>query len=336
MPLVNSSYLRHLIITLLGVFLFSCTALSQTFDINVDPTDDITITAQPGEWKEATNNPSAYGYNNQLKCKSMWGQYYVQIKAGGNLTSSGKPDIPFSKLKYMCTYVNFYDGSLGRSNEGAGTKYNYQSYADFSNSYANVYLAAVSESQETSDEVQPQFKYAVIVPDDQPPGVYDGMIYYKILDVLGGSSKEKSVNVRVTVTNLFQLSIDRGTVDFETLLPGQEKENVPAEGVIVTAKTNMGNPWHLKISDSSPLTSGPNMIPNSNFYWYGWTDGTGRWYGTGEDNLSPVPQLVYSSGAGESNNLPDGTFNHLKFRLKVPQKQRPGKYISTIKLTLTE
>ena len=154
--------------------------------------------------------------------------------------------------------------------------------------------------------------------------------------MIGGPTKTLTCQVQVTIDNYFRLSVDRGSIDFEKMKPGEAKDNIPVEGVIVTGKTNVGNPWYLKISNDSPLSSGPYIILNSNFIWYGWTDGSGTWYGNGTDQMSLTPMLVYSSGAGEGNNLPDGTKNHIKFKLTIPKGQPGGKYFSNIKLTMTE
>jgi hypothetical protein len=182
---------------------------------------------------------------------------------------------------------------------------------------------------------QIQFKYAVQVPNDQPAGTYNGTINYEI-DQVGGATVTGSANIQVIVGNYFRLSTDRGTADFETMKPGQTKDNVPVEGIIITSKTNTGNPWFLKISDNSPLSAGPYIIPNSNLIWYGWTDGKGTWYGNGTNAVTLVPELMYASGAAETNNLPNGTNNHLKMKLTIPPGQPGGKYLSTIQLTMTE
>jgi hypothetical protein len=213
-------------------------------------------------------------------------------------------------------------------------------YAPFPTIYTDLYFANPTLEADGGDDgkfVEIQLKFAVQVPDDQPPGDYTATVDYQMYDPDGfPPANTESFTVTVHVSPMFQLYIDRGTIDFEEMLPGHEKENVPVEGIIVKTKSNTNNPWFLKISNDSPLTSGPNIIPNENFKWYGWTDGSGRWYGTGEDAVSLIPQLVYSSGAGEEHNIPDGTDNHFKFKLKVPPKQKPGKYISRVRLTLTE
>jgi len=266
--------------------------------------------------------------------------YTLRIKISGDLTS-GSHTIPYSSLRYMYTYGRNITFGI----TAPGTKLNYAKYRDFSTSYQDVYISGSTAGGGTyevppisgfpADKIRDwehQFKYAIQVPNNTYPGVYTATITYRA-DPAG---TERTADISVTVGDYFRLSIDRGTIDFENMSPGTTKDNVPVEGVIVTAKTNTGRPWFLKISNDSPLSSGPYMIPNSNFIWYGWTDGSGTWYGNGTDTMNFVPSLVYSSSPTEMNNLPDGTGNHLKFKLTIPRGQPGGKYLSNVKLTLTE
>jgi spore coat protein U-like protein len=140
----------------------------------------------------------------------------------------------------------------------------------------------------------------------------------------------------VTVSSVFELSIDQGVIDFGRMRPGDVKWNIPSSGITVTARTNNGKPWYLKVSAATPFSFGSYMIPYSKFVWTGWTDGAGRWYGTGNNFMTPTPSLVYASGLGEENNLPNGTNNHFKFKLTVPENQAPGVYTTTVKFTMTE
>ena len=298
---------------------------------NTNGNPPLTITGVlPSDFKENETVVTGFGsYSNRVFCRGLGGvfQYRVSIYLDGNLIS-GTNSIPASSLKYMFTYTN-----------GIGTKYNYQKYVDFSTTPADVYLSGpvTIESifpENASAERELQFKYAIQVPNNQPPGTYTANITYKGEE--GGVSSTRTAQISVTVGSYFRLSVDRGSVDFEKMKPGETKDNVPVEGVIVAGKTNTGNPWYLKISNDSPLSSGPYVIPNTNFIWYGWTDGAGTWYGTGTNQLTFVPDLVYSSSANESNNMPNGTNNHLKFKLTIPKGLPGGKYLSNVKLTLTE
>ena len=149
-------------------------------------------------------------------------------------------------------------------------------------------------------------------------------------------SASQQTTFTVTVSSIFELSIDQGMIDFGRMKPGETKWNVPPSAVNVVSKTNSGKPWYLKVSDSAPFNSAENTIPNNNFYWNGWTDGAGKWYGTANDQVSTAPNIVYGSGIGEENNLPNGTANHFKFKLAVPPSQAPGFYMTTVKFTMTE
>ena len=133
----------------------------------------------------------------------------------------------------------------------------------------------------------------------------------------------------VTVASIFELTIDQGVIDFEKMKPGEVKENMPSSGITLTSRTNSGKPWFVKVSNISPFSSGSSVIPNSNFSWSGWSDGSGRWFGSGNNGMTMTPVLAYSSGGGEENNMPAGTNNHFRFRLVVPENQEPGKYMTT-------
>ncbi|MFH1709670.1 MAG: hypothetical protein ABH860_01195 [bacterium] len=284
----------------------------------------------PSDFKENGEIVTVDGsYSNRVFCRGQnLRQYRASIRLNGDLIS-GVNTIPAANLKYMLTYTN-----------GIGTVYNYQKYVDFSTAPNTVYLSGpvTIESpspEQDSAERELQFKYAVQVPNDQLPGTYTANIEYSGEEI-GGTSVTRTAQISVTVGNYFRLSVDRSSIDFEKMKPGDVKDNVPVEGVIVTSKTNTGNHWYLKISNDSPLSSGPYVIPNSNFIWHGWTDGAGVWCGDGTNQMTFVPELVYSSGITEGNNLPNGTNNHLKFKLSIPKGQPGGKYLSTVKLTMTE
>lgn len=289
--------------------------------------------ALPGDFKEDKEVVTGFGsYSNRALCRGLnLLQYRVSISLDGPLMS-GVNSIPVSDLKYMLTYTG-----------GTGTKYNFQKYVSFSLVPNPVYLSngtfeSISPEPNPAPpgtDVELQFLYAVQVPDNQPAGIYTANIIYTGEEI-GGVTRTRTTPISVTVGSFFRLSVDRGSADFETMKPGQVKDNVPREGIIVTSKTNTGNPWYLKIANDNPLSSGPYVIPDSNLIWYGWTDGKGTWYGNGNNAITLVPDLMYASGATEVNNLPDGTNNHLKFKLTIPSGQPGGKYLSNVVLTMTE
>ena len=305
--------------------------VSTTWSGNNTNGDPLTITGVlPSDFKENETVITGFGsYSNRVLCRGLNArQYRVSIYLDSNLTS-GTNTIPASSLKYMLTYTN-----------GIGTIYNYQKYVGFSLAPNAIYLSGpvTIESplpEDAGAERELQLKFAIQVPNDQAPGTYTANITYLGEDI-GGTSSTRTAQISVTIGSYFRLSVDRGSIDFEKMRPGEVKDNAPGEGVIITGKSNTGNPWYLKISNDSPLSSGPYVIPNSNLIWYGWTDGAGTWYGTGNNQMTLVPELMYASAPTEYNNMPDGTNNHLKFKLTVPKGQPGGKYLSNVKVTFTE
>ncbi len=153
------------------------------------------------------------------------------------------------------------------------------------------------------------------------------------------ASQSSVVQVMVNVKSIFELSVDRSIVDFKAMAAKEEKNDQPdGEGVKVTVKTNNGRPWFLKISDLSELSSGTDVIPNSQFTWSGYRSKTakGTWFGNGRNPFSLTPALAYSSAPTEYNNYPSGTDAFFKFGVKIPDKQNSGVYRTVIAFTLTE
>jgi len=150
------------------------------------------------------------------------------------------------------------------------------------------------------------------------------------------ATTSQNVGVTLSVNTSISMDLDIRLVDFERMVPGEVKLDVPPQGLLVTCKSNNPNaPWYLKISSTGPLSYGPYTIPDSDFYWYGWTDGNGTWYGTGDNNLTSAPILAYASPTA-GLNLPEGTVCHFKFKLAVPKDQEPGQYMTTVQFTMTE
>ena len=142
--------------------------------------------------------------------------------------------------------------------------------------------------------------------------------------------------VSVTVDPVFELTLDQGFIRFDHMRPGEVKWNIPYNALAATAKTNNQKSWTLMISAATELTSGADLIPNDRFYWYGWSDGQGTYYGTKENSFTTTPVVAYSSTGAEGANLPSGTKNYFKFKLDIPKNQPPGVYSTTVKLTISE
>ena len=146
----------------------------------------------------------------------------------------------------------------------------------------------------------------------------------------------QNATVTVKVNPIFSISIDRDDIDFGVMKPGQNKYDIPATGIKVNVQSNSGNPWFLRINDTDDLSSGSAFISNYNFFWYGWAEGSGSWYGTGKDRMTTTPVVAYASTNAEGLNMPNGTNCYFKFKLKVPHKQVGGRYETTVQFTITE
>lgn len=150
-----------------------------------------------------------------------------------------------------------------------------------------------------------------------------------------GSASATAV-ATVHVESVFSIELNRSDVDFESMRPGELKYDIPASGIKVTTKSNTGNKWYLLINSLSELRDGDKYIDNKYFKWYGWSEGKGKWVGTGEDSMELTPQLAYESTQEEGLSYPDGVPNYFKFKIAIPKSQQPGNYQSTIRFTITE
>ena len=142
--------------------------------------------------------------------------------------------------------------------------------------------------------------------------------------------------VKVEVKSIFKMSLDRADINFRDMLPGQTRENIPETGIKVTSYSNTGRQWFIKLNTVSDLRDGERTIDSKYFQWYGWTEGKGKWTGTGGDVFKQTPALAYISDSSEYVNLPNGVDNYFKFRLTVPQNQVAGFYETIVQFTMTE
>lgn len=141
---------------------------------------------------------------------------------------------------------------------------------------------------------------------------------------------------KVHVESIFSIELNRTDIDFESISPGGTKYDIPSTGIKVTTKTNTGRPWCLSINALSNLQADDKYIDNQNFQWYGWTEGKGSWKGQKENAMELTPVTVYASSLEEGVNYPEGTHNYFKFKLTIPNNQKPGDYRSIIRFTITE
>jgi hypothetical protein len=144
-----------------------------------------------------------------------------------------------------------------------------------------------------------------------------------------------SITVTVLVQGSFNLIVNSDSFDFARLAPGQTGEMDRSDGITVTGASSGGNPWYLKVATVKPLTSGTNYIPNENFTWYGTSEGTGAWYGSGEKTFADTANTAYVSSVSESEQI-NKVVNKFKFRLHAPEDTKPGNYTTTVMFTMTE
>jgi hypothetical protein len=164
----------------------------------------------------------------------------------------------------------------------------------------------------------------------------------------------------VTVSPIFELSIDTNSIPFGSVKPGEFKELTkgPQSGTNnywnqATCKANTGNKWYLKIQATGPLISGSNQMNVSVCKWLStyagiWVDADSASYDLSDGlNHSPTggyvdftqsPELVYTSGLDPDYNdtVSEGTQVQFQYAIQPPSDQLPGNYTSTIRFTLTE
>ncbi len=161
------------------------------------------------------------------------------------------------------------------------------------------------------------------------------LLLSSVAPVFADSATQLAI-AKVTVDTVFELSLDRTDIDFGQMSPGEVKNDIPASGIKVISKSNSGKKWYLRVNAIDKLRDGDQAIDNSHFFWYGWSEGKGRWAGTGNDMFSTLPMLAYESSSEEGINLPLGTKNVFKFKLDVPPDQKAGRYETVVRFTLTE
>ena len=164
-------------------------------------------------------------------------------------------------------------------------------------------------------------------------------------------SDTKTAAVSATVTSVFSVAIYPNTVEFGNVQPGEWKELKTAAGNYhneVVCKSNSGQTWYVKVKVDRALTAGTNTIPVGNFNWncgwFGSKNGAGGTQGSGvfaNPTTGWVPfttanNLVYTCGANEKSNLPNGNGGTFSYALQVPDAQPIGTYTATITYTMTE
>jgi len=162
-------------------------------------------------------------------------------------------------------------------------------------------------------------------------------------------SDTKTAAVSATVTPLFSVSVSLNTIDFGSVQAGSWAELKTAGGSYhneVVCKSNNGQTWYIKIKVDHALTSGSNAIPLANFKWMcAYVGSKNPPYAAGTGTLAnaiayisfiTTDALVYTCGADEKSNFPNGIGAQFNYGLSVPDTQPAGSYTATVTYTMTE
>lgn len=162
-------------------------------------------------------------------------------------------------------------------------------------------------------------------------------------------SDTKTAAVSVTVTPLFSVAVSLSTINFGSAQAGSWTELKTAGGSYhneVVCKSNNGQTWYIKIKVDHALTSGTDTIPLANFQWMcAYVGSKNAPYGAGTGTLANtvayIPfttsdALVYTCGASEKSNLPNGIGAQFNYGLSLPDTQPAGSYTATVTYTMTE
>lgn len=135
---------------------------------------------------------------------------------------------------------------------------------------------------------------------------------------------------------VFSISLDAASVNFGSIVPGSASElGAGGHHNEVTAASDGGVAYYIKIYDTAPLACVSFTIPNSNFEWLAsYMDGQGVLAAGAYQAFSTSPALAYSAAGNDLT----GTPVHVRFRYKltVPGAQGAGFYTTTVVYLLTE
>ena len=135
------------------------------------------------------------------------------------------------------------------------------------------------------------------------------------------------------------LSTDHRPIVFGLMQLDEEKTVSEAgnyQNELTCSSTNHRS-WYLKIHLLQPFSSGSAVIPPEQLSWQATVVGGGQGALVLPNEFTPfrlMPDLVYSSGAGENGG--DQVKIQFRYRLRLPSQQRSGAYHTMIRFTLME
>jgi hypothetical protein len=195
----------------------------------------------------------------------------------------------------------------------------------------------------TGSPINFNLRFYVDVPMSQASGVYSTVMEVKMKDTITNQEVLAYLDVSVNVRARFALSVSSGgggsvsggggygrlSVSTSSLIFGKVEPGRTTERkeLYITCSTNNNNPWSVSIHAISELTSESYTIPNDNFRWYD-SQGVVR-------SMVTTPYTFYVSSPDEYiTTLPVELC--LGFEVNVPPTQPPGRYTTTLLLTMTE
>lgn len=140
----------------------------------------------------------------------------------------------------------------------------------------------------------------------------------------------------VVVGTAFSLNLDKTSLDFGLLNPGERIELYSAGYYHqLTGLSNNKKNWVLKIAMPADFAGpGGALMSKASFKWQlFWTNGSGikkeGWEGLGDD-----PQVIYTSGPADSQG--EEIYIQLRYALDVPENIPSGNYSTILVYTMTE
>jgi len=146
----------------------------------------------------------------------------------------------------------------------------------------------------------------------------------------------QDVIASVVVGSTFKLTLDRATLDFGSIKPGERVELYPAEPFHqITCISNNKKNWYLKISVPADINGpGGQSLPKDRLKWQiFWTNGSGV-KKEGWESLQDKTTVVYTSGPLDSQG--DEVNIKLRYALDVPGNAPAGHYTAVLIYTITE
>lgn len=161
------------------------------------------------------------------------------------------------------------------------------------------------------------------------------LVYFVILPgaVYSSSPPNRFLEATVEVNRVFQISLPTQTtrIDFGKIDPGSTTERKKVE---IMCETNDGSSWTVSVYVQNPLTSGEDIIPNSNFNWEA-EKVVGKARGTViPSGLMDTTHTVFYRAADIERLTDEPVELNLYLSIDIPRNQPAGQYRATMYVTM--